>query len=347
MPHLVRVALATALLCAAAPLSSSGERPAPEGPAATIGGSAISSAEVDAKARMPLFQIRVQEYETRLRALNSLIADEVLKREVQARHTTADELLRVEVQEKAASVTPEQIQSTYESVKARFGNKPEAEVKAQVEQQLKQQRLVERREAFLKELKSKAGVQVLLEPPRLAVDPGDGPARGPKGAPVTIVEFSDFQCPYCVRAAPTVERIREVYGDRVRFVYRDMPLPMHPLAAKAAEAGACAADQGKFWEMHDRLFAASGKLEVAELKGYAGELGLDQTVFDSCLDSGQKEPLWKAGKAVAEGYGISGTPAFFVNGRLISGARPFEVFAEIIDDELARAARTKPAGQTR
>jgi len=333
-----------ALLIAGALVSRAGEPEAPEA-AATIGGTTISSAEVDDKARMPLFQIRVQAYETRLRVLSGLIADELLKREAAARQTTAEALLRAEVQQKAAAVTPEEVQAAYENVKARFKDKPEAEVKTQIESELRQQRLAERRQAYLKELKAKAGVQVLLEPPRLAVDPGEGFARGPKDAPVTIVEFSDFQCPYCVRVAPTVKKLNELYGDRVRFVFRDMPLPMHPLAPKAAESAACAADQGKFWEMHDRLFAASGKLEVAELKAYAGELGLDRAAFDSCLDSGKNEPRWKAGKAAAEGYGISGTPAFFINGRLLPGARPFEVFAEIIDDELARAARAKPAGQ--
>ncbi len=334
-------------LFAAGLISNAGEREAPEAAAARIGGTTISSAEVDDKARMPLFQIRVQEYETRLRVLSGLIADELLKREAAARQTTAEALLRAEVQQKAAAVSPEEIQAAYENVKARFKDKPEAEVKTQIEQELRQQRLAERRQAYLKELKTKAGVQVLLEPPRLAVDPGEGAARGPKDAAVTIVEFSDFQCPYCVRAAPIVKKLHELYGDRVRFVFRDMPLPMHPLAPKAAESAACAADQGKFWEMHDRLFAASGKLEVAELKAYAGELGLDRAAFDSCLDSGKNEPRWKAGKAAAEGYGISGTPAFFINGRLIPGARPIEVFAEIIDDELARAARAKLGAQAK
>jgi len=347
LPRLVRTVLLTALAWSAALVLTSAEGRPTETAAATIAGRTISSAELDEKARGPLFQIRMQEYEARLRVLNVLIADEVLKREAEARHMSAEELLRAEVLQKAAAATPEEIQSTYEGVKGRFANKPEGEVKAQIEQELKQQRLAERRQVFLKELKAKAGVQVWLEPPRLAVDPGDGVARGPKDAPVTIVEFSDFQCPYCVRAAPTMKKIREVYGDRVRLAYRDMPLPIHPLAPKAAEAAACAGDQGKFWEMHDRLFDAKGQLEIADLKNYAGELGLDRAGFDTCLESGKNEPRWKAGKAAAEGYGISATPAFFLNGRFVSGARPFEVFAEIIDDELARAARTKPATESK
>ena len=343
----MRTARLTTLLCAAALAARAAEAQPAEAVAATIGGSPITTAELDEKAKAPLFQIRVQQYEARLRVLNGLIADEVLKREAEARHTTAEELLRAEVVQKAAVVTPQEIQATYENVKARFKDKPEGEVKAQIEQELRQQRLAERRQVFLKELKAKAGVQLLLEPPRLAVEPADSPVRGPKDAPVTILEFSDFQCPYCVRAASTMKKIVEVYGERVRLVYRDMPLPIHPLAPKAAEAAACAGDQGKFWEMHDRLFDAKGKLEIADLKSYAGALGLDPAAFAACLDSGKNEARWKAAKAAAEGYGITGTPAFFINGRRVPGARPFETFADIIDDELTRAERAKPGAETK
>jgi protein-disulfide isomerase len=314
------------------------EKPLADPPAATLGGREIPMSRVEDKGRMPLFQIRVQEYETRLRILNGLIAEELLKAEAEARKTTAEALLKAEVLDKAAPVKPEEIATTYENVKARFKDRAEADVKAQIERELTQQRQNERRQAFAKELRAKAGVRVFLEPPRLTIDATGGDSRGPETATVTIVEFSDFQCPYCVRAFPTVKKVLETYAGKVRFVYHDLPLAMHPFAIKAAEAGGCAADQGKFWEMHDRMFAANGKLEVSDLKLYAGELGLDAERFATCLDQGQKEGRWQAGKALAESYGISGTPAFFINGRYISGARPFETFAEIIDDELARAS---------
>ncbi len=331
MPRLVRAAVAIVGL-----LALTGAARADDPPAAVVGGRPISVREVEEKGRMPLFQIRVQEYDTRLRILNGLIAEQLLKAEADARQSTTEELLKAEVLDKAAPVTPAEVDAAYETVKARVADKPAADVKAQILREVTQQRQNERRQAFSRELRTKAGVKVLLDPPRLPVEAGDGYARGPADAPVTIVEFSDFQCPYCVRAFPAVKKILETYPDKVRFVYRDLPLPMHPFAIKASEAAACADAQGKFWEMHDRLFAANGKLDVPDLKLYAGELGLQAEPFAACVDSGKGEARWQSGKAAAESYGINGTPAFFINGRYISGARPFETFAEIIDDEIAR-----------
>ncbi len=152
------------------------------------------------------------------------------------------------------------------------------------------------------------------------------------------MEFSDFQCPYCARARHTLDRVRETYSDRVRTVYRDFPLPMHPEAAKAAEAGACAGEQGKFWEMHDRIFDNQARLLVPDLKRYAGELGLDTRAFEQCLDSGRHAPDWQRDLEEGARYGVSATPAFFINGRPLVGAVPFENFAQVIDDELEGTA---------
>jgi predicted DsbA family dithiol-disulfide isomerase len=315
--------------------------------AARLGTTTISTAEIEEQGRMPLFQARVQEYEARLRVLDGLIADRLLAAEAASRQVTVDALLAAEVAAKVDPVKPEEVAAAFERVKARVAGRPEAQVKAQIERELAERRGRDRRQAFLRELRGKAGVEILLEPPRLAVDASGGVARGPQAAPVTIVEFSDFECPFCVRAAPVLKKVLATYPDKVRLVHRDMPLPIHPLAIKAAEAAACAGDQDRFWEMHDRLFAAAGKLAVADLKSYAAELGLDAPAFDACLDSGRNETRWQAGRQAAQSYGVTGTPAFFINGRFVSGARPFEVFAEIIDDELARATRAKPATASR
>ena len=180
----------------------------------------------------------------------------------------------------------------------------------------------------------------MLEPLRADLRvPAGAPARGPESAPVTIVEFSDFQCPFCVRAQPTLQRLRETYGDKLRFVFLDFPLEIHPQAPKAHEAAACAGDQGKFWPMYDRLFASGGKLEVADLKSYAGELGLDGAAFGTCLESGRHSAATEAALQEGQRHGVTGTPAFFINGRLLVGAQPFEAFAQVIEDELSRAAR--------
>ena len=181
----------------------------------------------------------------------------------------------------------------------------------------------------------------------VVIETGDAPSRGNPKAPVTIVEFSDFQCPYCVRARPAVARVREVYGDKVRFAFRHFPLDFHAQAEKAGEAAACAGEQGKFWEMHDLLWTNTAKLQVPDLKAHAATLGMDAAAFSQCLDSGRHSGLVASDLEAGQGYGVSGTPAFFVNGRPLVGAQPFEAFAQVIDDELARQGLASPGAASR
>ncbi len=162
--------------------------------------------------------------------------------------------------------------------------------------------------------------------------------RGNVDAPITIVEYSDFECPFCGRVQPTLEQIFDEYGDNVRLVYRHFPLSFHARAQKAGEASECADDQGKFWEYHDLLFANQSSLSggIAQLKEWAGELGLNQQRFDDCLDNGNHAATVKNGLASGSQKGVTGTPGFFVNGISLSGAQPFEAFSAIIDSELER-----------
>jgi protein-disulfide isomerase len=163
---------------------------------------------------------------------------------------------------------------------------------------------------------------------------GQDPFFGPENAQVTIIEYSDFQCPFCARAVPVLDQIKSVYGDSVKFVFKDFPLSFHQFAQKAAEAGQCANDQGKFWELHDMMFANQGSIDVGSIKGYASSLGLDTEAFNACLDSGkyaaEVQQDFNEGKAA----GVSGTPTFFINGQKIVGAQPFSAFQQIIEQEL-------------
>ena len=180
--------------------------------------------------------------------------------------------------------------------------------------------------------------EVALEPPelpRMEVE-AKGPARGPANAAVTIVEFSDFQCPYCGREFPVIERLMKEYDGKVRLVFRHFPLDFHPFAAKAAEAGMCAQDQGKFWELHDKMFTNQQKLAVEDLKGYAKSLGMDAAKFDKCLDSGEKKPAVDEDMKAGTAAGVNGTPAFFINGLFVNGAQPYEQMKQTIDRELKR-----------
>ncbi len=312
--------------------------------AATVAGTPIELAEVDELVRPQLMELRAREHQLRSQALEVLIGRTLIEKEAVVRGVTAEVLDQSEVAAKVR-VTEAELGSFYAANKARFAKATEADALQQIRSGLTQQRQTERRNAFARELRAKYDVRVLLDPYRVAVDLADAPVRGNPKAAVTILEFSDFQCPFCVRARPAVNRVREVYGDRVRFAFRHYPLDFHPQAQKAGEAAACAGEHGKFWEMHDRLWDNPAKLQLSDLKAHAQGLGLDAAAFGTCLDSGRHAELVERDLRAGQAYGVSGTPAFFVNGRPLVGAQPFEAFQQVIDDELGRAAKTRAAAK--
>ena len=162
----------------------------------------------------------------------------------------------------------------------------------------------------------------------------DHPQRGGDKAPVTIVEYSDFQCPYCRQEESLLRRVLNTYGGQVRLVYMDFPLPSHPHAMEAAMAARCADEQGKFWAYHDALFASSSALSTPELKAAATQLGLDSVTFDGCLDRHKYESAVLADKTEGERAGVHGTPYFIIGGRSMSGGQPLSAFESVIDKEL-------------
>ncbi len=172
---------------------------------------------------------------------------------------------------------------------------------------------------------------------RVEVSTDDDPSIGPENAPVTIIEFSDFQCPYCgVWYKQVYKQLLASYPTQIRLVYRDLPLPMHPEAVPAAEAAECANEQGAFWKYHDVLFEQQYGLDRAAYEHYAADLGLDATAFAACLDSHRYQAEIEADARDAGSVGISGTPSFVVNGRVLIGALPFSEFKTVIDEELAK-----------
>jgi len=263
------------------------------------------------------------------------IAHKVFELEAAKRGISVDELLRTEVEAKTGAVTTEQVEAFFAENQARI-NQPLDQIRPQIEQYLGQQRQQALRNELLASLKSSYGARVLLAVERMEVAEAGSPAKGPAEAPITIVEFSDFECPFCSRVLPAIEQALETYGDQVRLVFRQFPLNIHPHAQKAAEASLCAADQGKFWEMHDALFANQRELGVDQLKATAVRLGIDAGVFDACLDGGQHAGRIAADMADGQAAGVTGTPAMFINGRFLNGAVPFEALAKVIDDELQR-----------
>ncbi|MGE5851144.1 MAG: DsbA family protein, partial [Candidatus Methylomirabilota bacterium] len=187
---------------------------------------------------------------------------------------------------------------------------------------------------------SKAKVLVRLHPPplvRVEVSIDGAPIRGAPNAPVTLVEFSDFHCPFCKQVQPTLAQLLARYPGKVRLVYRDFPIDsLHPQARRAAEAARCAQDQGKFWEYHDLLFAEAPKATTEDLSRFAQQVGLDLAKFESCLSGGFHRAAVQRDIDDGSRAGVNGTPAFFINGRPLSGAQPLEAFVQLIEEELAR-----------
>jgi protein-disulfide isomerase len=191
-------------------------------------------------------------------------------------------------------------------------------------------------------LKKEYSYKSYLEPVRTEVATAGFPSKGPTDAPVTIVEFSDFECPYCGGLFPTLKQVEKEYGDRVRLVYRQFPLTnIHPYAQKAAEASLCANDQKHFWEFHDSMFGNQRELSIADLKQRAVDLKLDSGMFNQCLDSGKHAAAVQKDLQEGARAGVTGTPALFINGRLLSGNQPLAGIKEVIDDELQRKQPTK------
>ena len=189
-------------------------------------------------------------------------------------------------------------------------------------------------------LKKEYGFKSYLEPIRAQLKTGGFPTKGPATAPVTIVEFSDFECPYCGGLFPTLKQVEKNYPQQVRIVFRQFPLNnLHPHAQKAAEASLCANDQQKFWEFHDSMFGNQRELSVADLKQRAVDLKLDAALFNQCLDSGRHAEAIQVDIQEGAQNGVSGTPALFINGRLLSGNQPYAEIKEVIDDELQRNAK--------
>lgn len=307
----------------------------PKKSAAVVGGDPVTVEELDRTAETRLFRIRTEEYNIRRQALEELIVDRLLRQEAARRGVTVEELLKAEVDTKITMPTAEEIEPFYESTRERYGAMSKDEAIEQIRAGMHRTKSAQRMTEFVKQLRAAASVQVKLDAPRIRVA-ADGPSRGNASAPVTIVEFSDFECTFCGRASETIKKIEQNYGDKIRVVYRDFPLPSHSGAGRAAEAAHCAGEQGKFWEMHDRLFSKPAPITDSDIRRYASELPLVRETFDECLGSGRHAKTWRSSHAAGKEIGVQSTPTFFVNGRMIAGAAPYEAFARVIEEELER-----------
>lgn len=329
---------ATPAASTAAPASSGDARPA-----ATVGSTTITMDELDRAAANQLMRIRQQEYQVRMDVLEGLIQQKLIADEAAARKVSEADLLKTEVEAKTAPPTADDVSQYYDRMKARMGGKTLDEVKGDIEKALTVQKQNERRAQFLTELTAKNDVKVMLDPPRANIAiPAGAPSMGPTDAPIVIVEWSDYQCPFCKRAHPTMQQVLNEYKDKIRFVYRDYPLPFHKQAMPASLAAHCAEDQGKFWEYHRNLFEIQGDLSDADLTKRATDLGLDASALTACMQAKKHEAEINAAYNDGAAVGVTGTPAFFINGRMLVGAQPIEQFRDIINDELSRKGVAVP-----
>jgi len=324
-----RVLILTAMVLVLAATAVAGDKGV-----ARINGAVVTEAELDRAIGSRLMRIRSEEYQMKMAILDELVADKLIAAEAARRGVPVEELLKTEVDAKTKVPADADLETMYDGMRDRFGNMPKEAAIAEMRTKLQVRKAYERKEAFVKELRAKSGVEVLLQPPRVDLRT-DGPSRGNPDAPVTIIGFSDFECQFCGRAAETLRAVEARYGDSVRIVHRDYPLMSHKGAAKAAEAAHCAAEQGKFWEMHDKLFAKGGSIARPDLSRFARELQLENEPFETCVDSGKYQSTWRRSFEEGGAIGVRSTPTFFINGRLVSGAASIESFAKLIDEELA------------
>jgi protein-disulfide isomerase len=308
---------------------------------ATIGDEKITLVDVRGRAGEQLDQLDMQYRRTRDKivgaALDSVVRERLLAAESKKTGKTADELVAAALTG-GAEPSDVEISTWYNDNQARLGGRPLDQVRAQIADYLRKERRANAATKLEQRLRDERNVRVAFEPYRIPFANEGAPSLGNKDAPVTLVEFSDFQCPYCQAAAPTLKQVAQKFGDKVHIVYRQYPIPsLHPFALKAAEASLCANEQGKFWQLHDAMFEDQKKLAVSDLKATARRLGLDSKKFDGCLDSGRYVEQVQNDQKEAQRIGVNGTPAMFINGTYVEGGSvPFSTLESLIQKELSR-----------
>lgn len=323
------------LACAGGCATSRGESVPPPSPVvASASGLTVSDAELaDYLQTQP--KLARELYDLRRKALEEYVLDRLVDQAAKQAGKSPGSWLQGEVERQVVAPSDLEIQTLFDTrLKPEH---PEARIDRdgpRIREYLLDERRTEALHNVLEGLRKSSKLQIELAPPRVKLS-DRGPSKGPATAAVTIVEFSDYECPYCQRQEDALQRILAAYPTQVRLVVRDFPLEMHPDARRAARAAVCADQQGRFWEMHDRLFADPHGLDEEGLKHSARALGLDGPRFDACLASKESDRAVAESQHDAEAVGVDSTPALFLNGRPFTGAVAFEDLKAAVDEELA------------
>lgn len=313
-------------------------------PVAKVGDNEITAAQLEGPLKAQIHEMEREVYRIKRQRLDELIAEALIQKEAAARQKTAPELINEMVLSKGVPVTDEEVNQYYMENRPRFSEWKGSldDLKGRIRTTLQQQKQYQLVYEYARSLDSKYGVEDFLKPPVSPfanVNIEGSPSLGPPDASVTVVEFSDYECPSCRQAHEDVKKVRQMYVGKLRWVFKDYPLKRHEYARKAAEAARCAAEQNKFWEYQDLLYGSSNPLTVDHMKGLAKDLGLVQDQFGQCLDGSKYAERLEKELEEAQSAGVDRTPTFIINGRMATGSIGVERFKQYIDEELSKQKR--------
>jgi len=301
------------------------------GALAVVNGDTLTTTDLQQQEGNRLLQAQYQYYQAARKALDDLIDQHLLEQEAHRLGITVDQLRKQEINSKVKDPSEDQLQVYYEGMDSK---EPYEKMRGKILDHIVELRKAKLTSAYIEGLRLKADIMVELAPPVASVEVANAAVvEGPANAPVQLIEFADFQCPYCQKVNPDLNKLRQEYGSKLSIVYKDFPLPMHANAQKAAEAARCAGEQGKFWDYHNLLFS-DRKLQPDDLKQEATTLKLDAAKFDECLDSGKEAASVDQDRNEAIKLGLSGTPSFFLNGHFFSGAVDYNLLHQMVEQQL-------------
>lgn len=314
---------------------------------AVANGEDVTWAELKDEAQGGLRKLEQDRYDLLRQELDRMALDRAIAQEAASRGVTSDELKKIEIDDKLVEPTDADIRAFYERNKRVAGNRKLEDLASMIRAQLVKERRSTLERVFYDEMRKHAQLEVRLEPPRFDVPlTGEESSRGNADAPITVVEYGDFQCPYCRREHAVIDRVLADYKDQVRFIFRDFPLEIHARAVPASVAAQCAREQDRFWPYYDNLMMMGGDLSDKDLRDRARSLELDMTAFESCMTSGRYDESFNANLDEGRDLGVTSTPTFFINGRMLVGAKPIEVWKGVLDEELGGVEQDQTKGES-
>jgi protein-disulfide isomerase len=306
-----------------------------------VNGVKITQADLELRRPSAMFQARSNFYEAERKAVIDLVDDYLLEQEAAKEGVAVPQLLERHVNATIAKDPSEEaLRVYYEGVDT---TEPYEKVRDKIVDALRQRRIAKAKAAYVQSLRAENPAVIRLAPPRAPISMKEVPVRGAAKPRITLLEFADYECPYCQQIQPVLSRLEAEFKDELAFAYKDYPLNMHPDAPKAAEAAHCAGAQGKFWEYHDLVFS-NKRLDIANLKSDAHDLKLDTAAFDACLDKGEAARIVNDETTEAQTLGLQATPTLFVNGRYVTNIT-YEGIRGVITEELSALANSKAGRQ--